>query len=104
MKALAGLALSAALLLPFAAQAESPRCNGDIVDIGDTKIEVFRMCGEPALHSRIRFVSVPLIKFDRIMATTALQNIVKTLRSGLTILAKASSGQISILQKVNFAK
>ena len=47
MKAIAGLVLSVALLLPFTAHAESLRCNGDIVDIGDTKIDVYRMCGEP---------------------------------------------------------
>jgi len=48
MKASAGLALSIALLLPLSVQAESLRCNGDIVDIGDTKIDVYRMCGEPS--------------------------------------------------------
>ena len=28
--------------------AESLRCNGDIIEIGDAKINVLRKCGEPA--------------------------------------------------------
>lgn len=31
------------------AQAESLRCKGDLVDVGDTKASVVRKCGEPVM-------------------------------------------------------
>ena len=48
MKVITGLALSSAMLFSVSTQAESLRCNGDIVDIGDMKVDVIRMCGEPS--------------------------------------------------------
>jgi len=30
------------------ASAESLRCNGDIIEVGEAKVEVFRKCGEPS--------------------------------------------------------
>jgi len=44
---------SAVLLFSLFAQAESLRCKGDIVDIGDTKIDVLRMCGEPSFKDTL---------------------------------------------------
>lgn len=49
MKVIVGIALSMVLFLAHSAHAESLRCKGDIVDIGDAKIDVLRKCGEPAL-------------------------------------------------------
>lgn len=36
-------------LASASAQAESLRCGGSIVDIGDTKAEVIKICGEPEI-------------------------------------------------------
>jgi hypothetical protein len=36
-------------LANYSAQAESLRCHGDIVEIGDAKVDVYRKCGEPVL-------------------------------------------------------
>jgi Protein of unknown function (DUF2845) len=49
MKVLASLALCMSLLATHFAHAESLRCKGDIVDLGDTKADVFRKCGEPVM-------------------------------------------------------
>lgn len=49
MKMIVSMALFISLILPQSALAESLRCKGDIVEIGDAKIDVFRKCGEPAL-------------------------------------------------------
>ncbi len=35
------------LLLTQPIHAESMRCQGDIIDIGDSKVDVYRKCGEP---------------------------------------------------------
>jgi hypothetical protein len=53
MKAILSLSASFLLALPLWAQAESLRCNNDIVDLGDTKIDVYRMCGEPSFKDTI---------------------------------------------------
>ena len=53
MNAIISLAFSAALLSSVSVQAESLRCKGDIVDIGDTKIDVYRMCGEPSFKDTV---------------------------------------------------
>lgn len=37
------------LISSHSAQAESLRCHGDIVEIGDAKVDVYRKCGEPVL-------------------------------------------------------
>ena len=47
MKKMVSLALGLATLICCTANAESLRCKGDIIDIGDTKIDVLRKCGEP---------------------------------------------------------
>lgn len=47
MKKITGLVLGFATLISCASHAESLRCKGDIIDIGDTKIDVLRKCGEP---------------------------------------------------------
>jgi hypothetical protein len=49
MKMLLGAALIYALFLAQFANAESLRCHGDIVEVGDEKIDVYRKCGEPML-------------------------------------------------------
>ncbi|RYY75561.1 MAG: DUF2845 domain-containing protein [Gammaproteobacteria bacterium] len=48
MKLIVGLALPLFLVLSISVKAESLHCKNDIVDIGDTKIDVLRMCGEPS--------------------------------------------------------
>ena len=48
MKAIAGLAIFCGLLLTHSAGAESLRCKGDIIEVGDSKVDVFRKCGEPS--------------------------------------------------------
>lgn len=35
------------ILLSGSAHAESLRCRGDIVEVGDVKVDVYRKCGEP---------------------------------------------------------
>ncbi|MBQ1761696.1 MAG: DUF2845 domain-containing protein [Aquincola sp.] len=47
---LAGL-LAAAMHAPAAAQ--SLRCNGQLVNIGDSKLSVVRKCGEPAWREAV---------------------------------------------------
>lgn len=37
------------LFVTHSVYAESLRCHGDIVEIGDAKVDVYRKCGEPAL-------------------------------------------------------
>lgn len=49
MRFLTWLALLFSTFLNYSAHAESLRCNGDIVEIGDPKVDVYRKCGEPAL-------------------------------------------------------
>jgi len=49
MKLIVGIAFSIASFLAHSAYAESLRCKGDIIDIGDIKIDVLRKCGEPVL-------------------------------------------------------
>lgn len=47
-----GRGLAAALVLGLglagAAQAESLRCNGRIIEVGEPRVNVLRFCGEPA--------------------------------------------------------
>lgn len=47
MKKMIGLAAGFAALISCSTHAESMRCKGDIIDLGDTKIDVLRKCGEP---------------------------------------------------------
>lgn len=47
MKVIPGLAISLILAMSQSTYAESLRCNGDIVEEGDTKTDVLRKCGEP---------------------------------------------------------
>jgi hypothetical protein len=49
MNVIRGLTICFTVFLAHFAKAESLRCNGDIVDVGDAKIDVFRKCGEPVL-------------------------------------------------------
>ncbi|MFO1387575.1 DUF2845 domain-containing protein [Cellvibrio sp.] len=49
MKLLTGLTLLLSALVACSAHAESLRCNGDIVEVGDAKVDVYRKCGEPVL-------------------------------------------------------
>lgn len=49
MKPIIGSTLLLSLLLSSSAHAESLRCNGDIVEVGDAKVDVYRKCGEPVL-------------------------------------------------------
>ncbi|GGY70047.1 hypothetical protein GCM10011613_13050 [Cellvibrio zantedeschiae] len=49
MKVISGFAVCFALLLSHVVKAESLRCNGDIVEVGDAKVDVYRKCGEPVL-------------------------------------------------------
>ncbi len=49
MKVLCGVYIIFALILAPAAKAESLRCNGDIVEVGNAKVDVYRKCGEPVL-------------------------------------------------------
>ena len=49
MRLVSGVALCILLCSSHVARAESLRCNGDIIDIGDAKIDVLRKCGEPTL-------------------------------------------------------
>lgn len=49
MKMMYSLATCLAILLSHSVTAESLRCNGDIVEVGDAKVDVFRKCGEPVL-------------------------------------------------------
>jgi hypothetical protein len=53
MKINIGLAISITVLFSVSAQAESLRCNRDIVDIGDMKVDVIRMCGEPSFKDTV---------------------------------------------------
>jgi hypothetical protein len=46
---LAWLALAAACLGPGAARADSLRCDGGLVSVGDTKLDLLGKCGRPAL-------------------------------------------------------
>ena len=43
------LLLAAALSLPLAARADSIRCDGGIVSVGDSKLDLIGKCGLPAL-------------------------------------------------------
>jgi hypothetical protein len=47
MKTIANVAALFGLVLTHTAHAESLRCKGDIVEVGDSKIDIFRKCGEP---------------------------------------------------------
>jgi len=49
MKVIRNFAIYSAMLLSLSAHAESLRCKGDIVEVGDAKIDVYRKCGEPVL-------------------------------------------------------
>lgn len=46
----APLLLAAFLLLPLAARADSLRCDGGIVSVGDSKLDLLGKCGPPALR------------------------------------------------------
>ncbi len=48
MKVNHSLTVFGAMLLSFSAHSESLRCKGDIVEVGDAKVDVYRKCGEPA--------------------------------------------------------
>ncbi|MES2889637.1 MAG: DUF2845 domain-containing protein [Pseudomonadota bacterium] len=47
-KILVSLTVLTCLGLP-AAHAESLRCKGDLIDVGDTKVSAMRKCGEPVM-------------------------------------------------------
>jgi Protein of unknown function (DUF2845) len=49
MKVIHGFAICLAVFLSHSVKAESLRCNGDIVEVGDAKVDVYRKCGEPVL-------------------------------------------------------
>lgn len=49
MKAIPALFWLAAAALPFAAHAESLRCNGQSTQAGDSRLSVLHKCGEPLL-------------------------------------------------------
>lgn len=49
MKLMIGVSFVLGALLSVAAHAESLRCKGDIVEVGDAKVDVYRKCGEPEL-------------------------------------------------------
>ncbi len=50
MDRLPRLLLAAALLLPAAARADSLRCEGGIVSVGDSKLDLLGKCGQPTLR------------------------------------------------------
>ncbi|WP_271409224.1 DUF2845 domain-containing protein [Pseudomonas sp. Q1-7] len=47
--------IATALLLPFAANASTFRCESRLVSLGDRSAEVQRTCGEPASRSFIGY-------------------------------------------------
>lgn len=47
MKMICGFLVCLLVLLAHSAKAESLRCNGDIVEVGNAKVDVYRKCGEP---------------------------------------------------------
>ena len=49
MKVIGVFTIFTAMLLSLSVHAESLRCKGDIVEVGDAKIDVYRKCGEPVL-------------------------------------------------------
>jgi hypothetical protein len=49
---LTGLGLAAAFLAPGAALADSLRCDGGLVAVGDTKLDLLGKCGRPALSEQ----------------------------------------------------
>jgi hypothetical protein len=49
MKLMLGVSLTLWALLSLPTHAESLRCKGDIVEVGDAKVDVFRKCGEPVV-------------------------------------------------------
>lgn len=48
MRTIMGLSLLLACSFSHTLSAESLRCNGDIIEVGSTKADVFRSCGEAA--------------------------------------------------------
>lgn len=49
MSVVIGAISCAILLFTPLAYAESMRCNGDIIEVGDSKVDVFRKCGDPVI-------------------------------------------------------
>lgn len=49
MKVLCSVYVSLVLLFAQPTYAESLRCNGEIVEVGNAKVDVYRKCGEPVL-------------------------------------------------------
>jgi len=49
MNLIRGCSICFAVLFTHVVNAESLRCHGDIVELGDAKVDVFRKCGEPVL-------------------------------------------------------
>lgn len=49
MNVIRGFAFCFAVFLTHSVNAESLRCKGDIVEVGDAKVDVYRKCGEPVL-------------------------------------------------------
>jgi len=47
MKIIRNFTIYTAMLLSLPVHAESLRCKGDIVEVGDAKVDVYRKCGEP---------------------------------------------------------
>jgi hypothetical protein len=50
----ASLALVAILAMPLAAQADSLRCDGGIIGVGDSKLDLLGKCGQPALREEVQ--------------------------------------------------
>lgn len=49
MRLVFGIALCVLLCSSHLVHAESLRCHGDIIEVGDAKVDVLRKCGEPVL-------------------------------------------------------
>ncbi len=49
MRVVIGIIWCALLCSSHLVHAESLRCHGDIIEVGDAKVDVLRKCGEPAL-------------------------------------------------------
>jgi hypothetical protein len=49
MRLVFGIALCVLLCSSHLVRAESLRCHGDIIEVGDAKVDVLRKCGEPVL-------------------------------------------------------
>ncbi|RYZ80987.1 MAG: DUF2845 domain-containing protein [Moraxellaceae bacterium] len=49
MKVIIAAVIHLLMFVSISVHAESLRCKGDIVEVGDAKIDVYRKCGEPVL-------------------------------------------------------